>query len=234
MESPRSRLESSIAARLPRLRFAAPLALGLVGAVSVGACGSRGPLDGEGPLSDGADAAVDARPEAGPGRDAAPEGGSILGCGTCLFSQCTSGLTQCVTDAGCRATFQCAVTSCLAGGSPSTACLLQCASGDPQGALKIFQILQCVTATCGGDCNPLLSGLLGGLGGLGGAGGAGAGGGGAGGGGAGGGTRDGGGAPLPPPPAGPPPPAAPAFVAAVSSHWPELFTPVAAPPLTSR
>ena len=77
-------------------------------------------------------------------------------------------------DAACQKTLQCVVTTCLAGGgTPSPACLFTCASGDLQGALKIFTIFQCVTGQCGADCNALLSGLLGGLGGGGGGGGGG-------------------------------------------------------------
>jgi hypothetical protein len=139
------------------------------------ACGSRGPLDADGPLDASTDAAAsevkDAAPDVAPPSDAGPEGGSIVGCGTCLLTQCSSGLATCALDASCRSTFQCVVTQCLAGGgAPSTSCLASCASGNPQGALQIFQILQCVTGKCGADCTPLLGGALGGLGGIGGGG----------------------------------------------------------------
>lgn len=181
--------------------------------VVVAACGSRGPLDADGPL-DAATAAdvanvevatdaTPAEPDAAPVVDAGREGGSILGCGTCLVGQCSQGILACVQDPACQKTFQCVVTKCLAGGgSPNPACLFTCASGDTKGALKIFQIFQCVTSTCGTDCNPVLSGLLGGLGGLGG-----------GGGGGGGGGPKKVAEPLPP------------FAQAVSLHWPELCAP---------
>lgn len=186
----------------------------LAGAAFVVACGSRGPLDDDGPLDAGGaadvvvtvDAPADTSPpvpDATPPVDAGREGGSILGCGTCLVTECSQGILECVQDSKCQATFQCVITDCLAsGGTPSPACLFNCASGDVQGALKIFEIFQCVTGTCGTDCNPLLTGLLGGLGGLGG------------GGGGGGGKR-----PLPP------------FAKALSA-WPQLCGPLEDPAYT--
>jgi predicted small lipoprotein YifL len=203
----------SLASRAASCVAATPLLL--AAGLGIAACGARGPLD-DTPLDAGttADVAVaepiDAapQPDAAPPFDAAPEGGSILGCGTCLVGKCSQGILACVQDTVCRTTFQCVATTCLSGGAPDAACLFKCASGDVQGALKIFTIFQCVTATCGGDCGSVLSGLLGGLGGLGGGG------------------AGGGGAP-------PPPPkrearvlqSKPAFVTVIEQHWPELCPP---------
>src|SRR4051812_9843092 len=78
-----------------------PVALVLVGLGALGmlvaACGARGPLDDDAPLDagTGADAAVvtaaDATPELPDAStaDAKPEGGSIIGCGTCLIGECS-------------------------------------------------------------------------------------------------------------------------------------------------
>jgi hypothetical protein len=198
---------------------------------TVGACGSRGPLDDDGPIGGygAADAgtvdasADDAAPPPPDARaDAPAEGGSILGCGTCLAGQCSQGILKCVQTPACQQTLQCAVTTCLSGGAPNVTCLLGCAAGNTTAALELVQILQCVTSTCGTDCTPLLGGLLGGAGG--------GGGGGAGGGGAGGGGPPGGGPPgggPPPPPKSPPAKAVPPIAKAFYSHWPELMTPVA-------
>jgi hypothetical protein len=169
---------------LPRgLRLVrAALPVSLVGAALVLACGSRGPLDEDGPLDAGSAADVvtvepdDAAPPPDAASvDAAPEGGSIVGCGTCLVKACSQDIVQCVQEPGCRATFQCVITDCLKSGAPDAACMFTCASGDAKGALQIVQILQCVTGTCGTDCNPVLAGALGALGGLGGGGGGGGG-----------------------------------------------------------
>lgn len=150
----------------------------VLASLCIAACGARGPLDDD-PLDAGTtvDAApvelVDAAPpvpEAAPLVDAGPEGGSIIACGSCLVGKCSQGILQCVQDTACRATFQCVVTGCVSGGSPDPACLFKCASGDPKAALKIFSILECVTATCGSDCGSVLGGVLGGLGGGGGGG----------------------------------------------------------------
>lgn len=145
---------------------------------STGACGSRGPLDGDPPpdagTPDTTPVLVDAAPDVGPDTSAPVDagresGGSILECGTCLFGECSDGILACVQDAACRAIFQCVITDCFAGGgSPNPACMLKCANGDLTAGLKILQIFTCVTGTCGDDCGSLLGGLLGGLGGGGG------------------------------------------------------------------
>jgi hypothetical protein len=92
-------------------------------------------------------------------------------------------------------------TECLSGGAPNANCLLDCAAGDPGGALQVFQVFQCVTGTCGEDCSSLLGAVLGGLGG-----------------GGGGGAKDAG-----KPGKKPIPKLAGAF-----SRWPELMTPAMA------
>lgn len=195
----------------------AGLALALV---TMGACGSRGPLDADPPPDAGTpDSGVvdDAAPDVGPPDTAAPidagreSGGTILECGSCLFSECSDKVLACVQDTKCRTIFQCVVTDCLAGGgSPSPACMLGCANGDISGGLKILAIFTCVTGTCGPDCGSLLGGLLGGLGG--------------------GGGSSGGGSSGAAPPAGDAgksarslPPIVKAF-----SHWPELCGPLEA------
>jgi hypothetical protein len=202
-----------------RVAFSAPAFVAtILGVAVIAACGARGPLDDDGPLGGAANAdagtvdaaTADTSPEMPDAPvtpvDAAPEGGSIVGCGTCLIGQCSQGILACVQDPACQKTFQCVVTTCLSSGSPDPACLFTCASGDVQGALKIFNIFTCVTSNCGADCNPLLTGVLGGLGGGGGGGG-------------------GGGTP-------PPPPKSQArtmtpFVQAVSRQWPRLCSPAA-------
>lgn len=160
-------------------RAAAGLALASFVAITV-ACGSRGPLDDDGPI-DAATGAVDALPgDTAPIIDAAPppkdgpsdsrEGGTIIECGSCLIGQCGADILKCVQATGCRTTLQCVATTCLAGGNPDPACLFKCAAGDVSGALQIFQIFQCVTGKCGADCGSVLGGLLGGGGGGGGGG----------------------------------------------------------------
>jgi predicted small lipoprotein YifL len=153
---------------------AACLALALVS--TLGACGSRGPLDAD-PLDAGAPdvAAADVTLAPEPPEDPPPvvdagaEGGSILGCGICVVRECGEKIRECVLSPTCRETFQCVVTECFAsGGGFQPACLLQCAAGDPKGALQMLSIFQCVTETCGDDCGPLLDGVLGGGGGGGG------------------------------------------------------------------
>lgn len=172
-----------------RVPATSPLVRLIAGALGVGAilaaapsCGSRGPLDDEA-SSAGADASADvngggasvdgssttpvtdaSKPDASPA-DAGKEGGTIIDCAQCLVQECQSSIVACVQSASCRQTFQCVITDCLSGGSPNPACLLQCASGDPKGALQVFQVFQCVTGTCGPDCSTLLGTILGALGG---------------------------------------------------------------------
>ena len=151
--------------------------------VLVVACGSRGPLDDDGPLvstttdaagntdapsapdADDTDAASDAMSGRDGRADAGSDGGSVIACGSCVITSCGSSILMCLEDTGCRTTLQCVTTTCLSSGSPDLACVVGCAAGDLSGALQIFQVFQCVTGTCGSDCGSVLGGLLGGLGG---------------------------------------------------------------------
>jgi len=145
------------------------------------ACGSRGPLLDDEFADAAADAdTVDAAPEAATIVDASPVdagrdsgGGSIIDCGACLITQCSPAIIQCVGSQPCVQAFQCVIQDCLGGSSGgfNPLCLLKCASGDPQGALQVLQVFQCVTGQCGSDCTALLGGLGGLGGGLGGGGG---------------------------------------------------------------
>ena len=141
------------------------------------ACGSRSTLDGDGSnaadagdldVAVTADAQDAAAADAGidvnrdTGVDARP--GTPIDCAICVAQSCGAPILACVTNPSCAATFQCVATTCLAGGKLDPACLIKCASGDPAGALQIFQIFQCLTTKCGPDCQSVL-GLLGGGGG---------------------------------------------------------------------
>ena len=186
----------------PRTRpRALVISLVVVSAASVGACGSRGPLDIEiieGIDSDSGlvDAAsfVDATDSAAGDAhaDAAKDAGheaTAIDCFQCLQQQCGTSLITCITSTPCRTTLQCAAQKCFAGGAPDPQCVFNCAGSDPSGIGPLLAVVQCVTQKCGSDCTS----VLGGLGGLGGGGGGGGGGwGGGGGGGGGGGRGDGG------------------------------------------
>lgn len=150
------------------------------------ACGSRGPLLDDEFLdasTDATDTVVDAAPEASTTVDASPRdagresSGSIIDCGACLIQQCSPAIIQCIGSQPCVQAFQCVIQDCLgaggSGGGANPLCLLKCASGDPQGALQVLQVFQCVTGMCGSDCTSLLGGLGGLGGGLGGGGGGG-------------------------------------------------------------
>ncbi|MDB4944971.1 MAG: hypothetical protein JWP97_4505 [Labilithrix sp.] len=154
------------------------------------ACGSRGPLDDDGPVvstldsgalpADAADAGElpsdAATPEDGAGHDgggpdggktdgghdAGAEGGTIVDCGSCLVGSCGTQILACVQSPSCRTTLQCVASTCLSGGTPNLGCVLGCAAGDLAGALQIFQVFQCATGTCGSDCGAVLGSLLGG------------------------------------------------------------------------
>ena len=130
------------------------------------ACGSRGPLDDDGPLDAGAadvlaadvTPIIDASPPPPDGPvDARPDAGNILSCGTCLFGQCSQGILKCVQTPACQKTLQCVLTTCVSGGSPDPACLFKCASGDVGSTLALLQIFTCVTGKCGPDCNALIA-----------------------------------------------------------------------------
>jgi predicted small lipoprotein YifL len=132
------------------------------------ACGARGPLD-DTPRDAGHDAAPAASAEP-PGLDAGPEAGAAgpLACGRCLARECGSSVVACVQAPACRTTVQCAVTTCLAGGSPDLSCVIGCASGSSDGAIAALSVFDCATRTCGGDCATVLGTALDALGGLGG------------------------------------------------------------------
>ena len=114
----------------------------------------------------------------------------VLNCGLCVVQQCGSQVLGCIESPTCQTTLQCVATMCLAGGTPSPTCILQC-GGDAATLLQLVQIFTCITGSCGTSCLSLVGGLGGGGGGLpgggGGGGGPGGGGGGPGGGGPGGG-----------------------------------------------
>ena len=168
------------------------------GAPWAAACGSRGPLEdtlaaeptsasAEAGDPDAASATEDATadanvpdgrrpPDASLPRDAGP-----VQCGLCVAQQCSPGIVACIQNPACTAVFQCVIQTCLLGGlggdgggggggfDPS--CLLQCGAGNIGGALQVFQIFNCITQTCGPECNSVIGGFLGGGGGGGGFGG---------------------------------------------------------------
>jgi hypothetical protein len=148
------------------------------------ACGSRGPLDTDvGVLA--ADAGTSGTVDGSVDVDGSADGdGAILGdgaalgdakvdsglppivnCGACIAQSCGSQLFTCLADPACRATFQCVVTKCLAGGAggPDPQCLFTCSGSDPQGAVQVLRVFTCIINKCGADCQSVLGG--GGLGG---------------------------------------------------------------------
>ncbi len=127
----------------------------------VAACGARGPLDDDafpdagGTGADVGTVDVSTIPDAAPPpldapAEATSEGGSIIECGACLITSCGADILKCIQATGCRTTLQCVATTCLGSGTPSPACLFNCASGDPTGALQIFQIFQSVSSGSSG------------------------------------------------------------------------------------
>ena len=167
--------------RFPTLRSAALL---VAASAVAAACGSRGPLDigdVQYPTDDSGANATDATDlvdasapiDASVPEDVGPDhnGGIIpidtgipaLNCLACVGQSCGTGLVQCFTNTACRTTLQCVGRTCLAGGgTPNPQCLLGCGQADPQSLLQVFQILQCVTMSCGADCSSVLMGGLGG------------------------------------------------------------------------
>jgi hypothetical protein len=174
-----------------------PAAL-LAGPGLVVACGARGPLDitvieevasdaeaDVSPTEAGADA-TDASGEAdAPGTPDAPpdrgppgfDGGPLFNCGSCIYQSCEQQVLTCLESTDCRNAIQCAVTTCLSGGTPDPTCILGCANGDTTAIADLGSAFLCVEEQCGADCTS----VLGSLGGLGGGGGGGSGGGGGGG-----------------------------------------------------
>ena len=173
---------------MTRSYFPISAVLFLSSASLVVACGSRGPLDiGEEYGRDAGvpgvtvDAAmlVDAAPldaampdEANDEPDAPPPRGDagftfdsgipIVNCGACVAQACGTSVVQCIVSTSCRTILQCVATMCLAGGSPSPVCLLTCGSSDPQAAVEVIDLLQCVLNSCGSECATALAGGLGG------------------------------------------------------------------------
>jgi predicted small lipoprotein YifL len=146
--------------------------LAIFAGVSLGACGSRGPLDIEIVQGTADDAGVDATPPLADAADdvatvdAAPvdagHEASLVDCGTCLAQQCGQQILKCVQATTCRTTLQCAVQQCFAAGNTSPNCLLQCTNGNPAGLIPLIGIVTCVTNKCGADCTSVLGGLGGG------------------------------------------------------------------------
>jgi hypothetical protein len=148
------------------MRFPSLLALSAVFAATSVACGSRGPLDIDGPLvlaDASADGAADAAALADAGADGdAARRPSILDCGLCVTQKCGTKVARCVQDNACGKALQCVAQKCLLGGF-DLQCLSGCTGGDPQTALKAFEIAQCVTGVCGESCTAGLPlGILGG------------------------------------------------------------------------
>jgi hypothetical protein len=157
----------------------------------VSGCGARGPLDviiveetpadasmdakvldgstdGDG-VADAFPDALESGPEAG---DGGSDGNPLFSCGQCLLESCGNQVITCITASACTTALQCAVTTCLASGTPDLSCIGNCANGDSMTETQLLSVIGCVVGTCGTDC----VGLLGGLGGLGGGGGGGGGG----------------------------------------------------------
>ncbi len=144
------------------------------------ACGARGPLDApdyffanadggdEGSTSEGggggADAAgiVDGSKKA----DASVDAANPINCAICVGQSCSNQIIACVTSQSCLGTLNCVFSKCLTGGSVNPVCAFGCAGeAGPQGLLEVLAVFQCITMSCGADCNSLIGGLGGGLGG---------------------------------------------------------------------
>lgn len=148
------------------MRPSSPFVFTVVVAATTIACGSRGPLDLDAPLT-AADASADgagdgaAIADAGADADGARRP-SILDCGLCVTQKCGTKVARCVQDAACGKALQCVAQKCVLGGF-DLQCLSGCTGGDPQTALKAFEIAQCITGICGESCTAGLPiGILGG------------------------------------------------------------------------
>lgn len=156
----------SLRAGHSRCAFTALVVMGLSASASTG-CGARGPLDADplsvdaGSVADATVADVEVPPPAQP--DAGQSEPSLLACGDCLTSQCSSSILACIEAPACRDSFLCVAQDCLASGSFDLGCMTKCASGDTSGLLQMLDIYQCVTSTCDADCGTFLQGALGGL-----------------------------------------------------------------------
>lgn len=166
-----------------------PLALPI--AMSVAACGGRGPLEidtdtldaGDQDATNGLDATTQSDgeiPDATPSTDATTRtdaravdagrdaggftidtGIPIVNCGLCVAQSCGQDLLACIQSVPCRTTLQCVTTTCLGGGTPDPACVLKCSNGDTTALLQIFKVFQCIVSNCGQSCLALLGGTPG-------------------------------------------------------------------------
>jgi hypothetical protein len=161
-------------------RFLSLVSLIATGSFVCLACGSRGPLDepeyvpiepdGGGAsdatnmdalgATDATDAAMMTPVDAG--RDA----NNPIDCAVCIGQSCSNQIIGCVTSAPCLNTLQCVFGQCLSSGQVNPTCALGCSGeGGASGILSVLAILECVTQSCGPDCDSLLAGLGSGLGG---------------------------------------------------------------------
>lgn len=149
--------------------------------ITTAACGARGPLDtpdyffantdasdeastAEGGSTDGASDAIaltDAR-----ANDSGVDAANPINCAVCVGQSCSNQIIACVTSQSCLGTLNCVFSKCLSGGSVNPVCAFGCAGeGGPTGLLDVLAVFQCITMSCGADCNSLIGGLGGGLGG---------------------------------------------------------------------
>ncbi|AKV00937.1 hypothetical protein AKJ09_07600 [Labilithrix luteola] len=149
------------------LAFATPVLVLMGASATVTACGARGPLEADPPVDAAvADAATaDVETVQPTPADAGQKEPSLLACGDCLASQCSSSILACIQAPACRDSFLCVAQDCLSSGSFDLGCMTKCASGDTSGLFQMLDIYQCVTSTCGPDCGTFLQGALGALGG---------------------------------------------------------------------
>ena len=156
--------------RLGKELWAISTACGFV-AVSLGACGARGPLDeGTGgveaiargsSVADGGEEASTQNAPAPQDRDASAAAG------------CAASLAACMADAACAQVLVCFVTTCAgSGGGSQLTCATGCAAGDLQQLSTLLPLFNCftgaggVTAGGGSSSGGGIGGGLGGLGGL--------------------------------------------------------------------
>ncbi len=145
------------------------------------ACGARGPLDAPdylyGAGADGSDEGSTAEggnitdgaglTDAKSSTDAGVDAANPINCAICVGQACSNQIIACVTSQSCIGTLQCVFSKCLSGGSVNPVCAFGC-SGEagPSGLLEVLAVFQCITMSCGADCNSVIGGLGGGLGGM--------------------------------------------------------------------
>jgi len=156
------------------------------------ACGARGPLDTPDYYFNGLDGSDEASTDEGgsdtdgaadaaghtDGRapDAGADAANPIDCAVCVGQSCSNQIIACVTSQSCLGTLNCVFSKCLTGGSVNPVCAFGCAGeAGPSGLLDVLAVFQCITSSCGADCNSLIGGLGGGLDGIGGSGGGGGG-----------------------------------------------------------